>query len=74
MKFLSPMHDDKINAHAGLEISLNKHLPCIIKIIGIYGRGQKYFNIALVLQDNSHSSCKHIHCPLKEYAIKNIGE
>ena len=23
---------------------------------------------------NSHSSCKHVQCPLKEYAIKNIRE
>ena len=34
---------------------------------------KKYFHIALVTY-NSHSSCNHIHHPLKENAIKNIRE
>ena len=35
-----------------------------------YVRGQKYFNIALVLHYNFHSSCKHMHLSFKSVCNK----
>ena len=44
----------------------------------LYGRGQKYFNVALVLQDEWLSlftrPANTCTCPLKVFAIKNIRE
>ena len=40
-------------------------------------KGQKYFNIALVLQDETYNFTRPANtctCPLKGYAIKNIRE